>query len=196
MQSDLKIADFGWSVHTGGESRRQTLCGTLDYLPPEMIESKDHTSAVDNWALGILTYEFLTGKPPFETESHTETYRRIVKVDIHFPLGMSIEARHFISSLLKKNPQERMKLSDVKTHPWIIRCREEEARQAEKKRRDDEAKRALAAAGAPRAPTAGGYGSQAYGSSSAAAGGQYHHASTTTPAVHAPVARVGGAALL
>lgn len=46
--------------------RRRTLCGTLDYLPPEMVEGKDHTAKVDLWALGVLTYEFLVGSPPFE----------------------------------------------------------------------------------------------------------------------------------
>lgn len=46
--------------------RRTTLCGTLDYLPPEMVEGKDHSEKVDLWALGVLTYEFLIGVPPFE----------------------------------------------------------------------------------------------------------------------------------
>lgn len=46
--------------------RRSTLCGTLDYLPPEMIEGKEHNSKVDLWALGVLCYEFLVGSPPFE----------------------------------------------------------------------------------------------------------------------------------
>lgn len=47
-------------------SRRSTLCGTLDYLPPEMVDHKEHTDKVDLWALGVLTYEFLVGAPPFE----------------------------------------------------------------------------------------------------------------------------------
>ncbi|KAF5900807.1 aurora kinase B-like, partial [Clarias magur] len=73
---ELKIADFGWSVHTPS-SRRSTLCGTLDYLPPEMIEGKTHDERVDLWSLGVLCYEFLVGNPPFETKSHEETYRKI-----------------------------------------------------------------------------------------------------------------------
>lgn len=65
INGELKIGDFGWSVHAPG-LRRKTLCGTLDYLPPEMVERKDHNEKVDHWALGVLAYEFLVGKPPFE----------------------------------------------------------------------------------------------------------------------------------
>jgi aurora kinase len=82
-QGELKIADFGWSVHTS--SRRRTLCGTLDYLPPEMVEGKEHDSGVDVWSLGILCFEFLFGTPPFEAKKHSDTYKRIVRVDLRFP---------------------------------------------------------------------------------------------------------------
>lgn len=47
--------------------RRRTLCGTLDYLPPEMVEGREHDRHVDHWSLGVLTYEFLAGRPPFES---------------------------------------------------------------------------------------------------------------------------------
>lgn len=65
INGELKIGDFGWSVHAPG-NRRTTLCGTLDYLPPEMVEGRDHNEKVDYWALGVLTYEFICGAPPFE----------------------------------------------------------------------------------------------------------------------------------
>jgi serine/threonine protein kinase len=57
--------------------RRQTLCGTLDYLAPEMVENQAHDHTVDVWALGVLAYEFLTGGPPFEAVGNQETYRKI-----------------------------------------------------------------------------------------------------------------------
>lgn len=68
INGELKIGDFGWSVHAPG-NRRMTMCGTLDYLPPEMVEQKEHNEKVDYWALGVLTYEFLIGNPPFEDRS-------------------------------------------------------------------------------------------------------------------------------
>lgn len=79
LKGELKIADFGWSVHAP-HARRTTLCGTMDYLPPEMIEGQDHDDLVDVWSLGVLMYEFLVGTPPFEASGAHETYRRITKV--------------------------------------------------------------------------------------------------------------------
>jgi serine/threonine protein kinase len=55
------------------------MCGTLDYLAPEMVEGRDHDERVDLWTLGILCYEFLVGSPPFEEEKQDLTYRRICK---------------------------------------------------------------------------------------------------------------------
>jgi len=116
---ELKIADFGWSVHAPS-SRRDTLCGTLDYLSPEMIEGQTYDKTVDLWSLGILSYEFLVGRPPFETPSQGETCLRIKKVDLRFPSFVSDEAKEFIRRLLRKNPLERMTLEEAKAHPWLI----------------------------------------------------------------------------
>jgi serine/threonine protein kinase len=97
-RGNLKIADFGWSVHAPS-LRRKTLCGTLDYLPPEMVEGQPHDANVDIWSLGVLAYEFLVGNPPFEAQSHTDTYKRIAKVDLKFPSHVSGSARDLISKV-------------------------------------------------------------------------------------------------
>lgn len=103
----------------------RTLCGTLDYLPPEMIEGKDHNSNVDLWSLGVLCYEFLVGVPPFEDHrSHKATYKRIAKVDLSFPDYVSKEAEDLIRSLLCYQPDKRIKLDKVLAHPWILKYRE------------------------------------------------------------------------
>ena len=64
----IKLSDFGWSCHAPS-NKRKTLCGTLDYLPPEMTPGflgEDYDKSIDIWAIGVLTYEFVTGNPPFE----------------------------------------------------------------------------------------------------------------------------------
>ncbi|XP_029186576.2 aurora kinase C-like isoform X1 [Acropora millepora] len=118
IKGDLKIADFGWSVHAPS-SRRTTICGTLDYLPPEMIEGREHDEKVDLWSLGVLCYEFLVGKPPFEAEGHHATYNRISRVDLKFPDYVSAGARDLISKLLIHDPHKRLPLNGVLAHPWI-----------------------------------------------------------------------------
>lgn len=118
MKGELKISDFGWSVHAPS-SRRTTLCGTLDYLPPEMIEGKMHDEKVDLWSVGVLCYEFLVGKPPFETESHDETYKLISRVSYKFPSHVSAGAADLITKLLRHKPEERLALSEILKHDWI-----------------------------------------------------------------------------
>jgi aurora kinase len=76
LHHEIKLADFGYSVHTES-GFRSTVCGTLDYLSPEVAlmlmkpgkSRKLYTKAIDQWSLGVLTYELLVGKPPFETET-------------------------------------------------------------------------------------------------------------------------------
>ncbi|XP_023150231.2 aurora kinase A [Amphiprion ocellaris] len=118
---ELKIADFGWSVHTPS-SRRSTLCGTLDYLPPEMIEGKTHDEKVDLWSLGVLCFEFLVGKPPFEAKTHEETYRRISRVEYSYPAQSNISAgaKDLVARLLKHNPMHRLPIQGVISHPWVV----------------------------------------------------------------------------
>uniref|UniRef100_H3B4Y9 non-specific serine/threonine protein kinase n=1 Tax=Latimeria chalumnae TaxID=7897 RepID=H3B4Y9_LATCH len=118
FRGELKIADFGWSVHAPS-LRRRTMCGTLDYLPPEMIEGKPHDEKVDVWCIGVLCYECLVGCPPFETESLQDTYRKIVKVDFKFPLLVSEGAKDLISKLLQHDATQRLPLPLVISHPWV-----------------------------------------------------------------------------
>ena len=121
LRGELKIADFGWSVHSPS-CRRRTLCGTLDYLPPEMVDGKEHDWRVDVWSLGVLCYEFLHGSPPFEAAGSTATYARIRAVDLVWPTEpapASAGARSLISQLLKREPSERLSLAAVQEHEWV-----------------------------------------------------------------------------
>lgn len=116
---DIKLADFGWSVHAP-TSKRNTMCGTLDYLPPEMVSGQTYDIYVDHWCLGILCYEFLVGRPPFLSDSSDETYRKIKKVDIPWPPQVTSGAKDLISQLIKRISSERIALRDVKRHFWIL----------------------------------------------------------------------------
>lgn len=120
LDGNIKLSDFGWSVYAP-TSRRSTMCGTLDYLPPEMVEAKQHDYRVDIWSLGILTYEFLVGKPPFEENGHKATYRRISKVDLKIPSFVSEEAADIIKRFLQHSPENRFPLEQVPNHPWIVK---------------------------------------------------------------------------
>ena len=100
IHGEIKISDFGWSVHAPND-RRSTMCGTLDYLPPEMIKPGSdnyYTRAVDLWSLGVLTYEFLCGEAPFEDVA-THTQRRIARADYSVPAFVSPEARDLIKKV-------------------------------------------------------------------------------------------------
>ncbi|KAE8221366.1 hypothetical protein CF319_g5258 [Tilletia indica] len=122
IRGELKIADFGWSVHAPSNTRT-TLCGTLDYLPPEMVEGKDHGHWVDLWALGVLIFEFLEGGPPFEEYGmpHTATYKRIMRRDFNMPRHFSREVANLIDQLLQLEPKNRLPLKKVLQHPWVQR---------------------------------------------------------------------------
>jgi aurora kinase len=97
IHGELKIADFGWSVHAPGD-RRTTQCGTLDYLPPEIVNYTSYNSKVDLWSLGVLMYEFLVGQAPFE-DSKVLTYKRIVRCEMTIPNHVSPEAKDLIKNV-------------------------------------------------------------------------------------------------
>lgn len=116
---DVKISDFGWSVHTSSDQRK-TMCGTLDYLSPEMIEQTPYSKSVDVWAIGVLTFEFLTGDAPFVAAEDRETKHRIRKVQYDMPRDISLSAQDFIRRILVAKPENRMSLTDILRHPWIV----------------------------------------------------------------------------
>lgn len=115
---DIKLSDFGWSVHSSGI--RQTQCGTLDYLPPEIVCNQKYDHRVDLWCLGVLTFELLVGHPPFLTKDTLETRILIKQCQFDIPQHVSPYARNFIISLLKVSPLKRMSLIEAKQHLWIM----------------------------------------------------------------------------
>ena len=86
----VKIGDFGLATEISFDGeRKRTLCGTPNYIAPEILTKAGHSHEVDIWSTGCIMYTLLVGKPPFETASHQATYQRIMKVDIQFPSHVS-----------------------------------------------------------------------------------------------------------
>jgi len=124
FMGQVKLADFGWSV-CAPDKKRKTFCGTIDYMPPEMAHGTQYDFKTDNWAIGVLTYEFLVGKAPFETKSRGLTLDGIKKGEIVYPSFLSADAKDFINRLLVTDPQVRMELVQAMQHPFIRRFNKE-----------------------------------------------------------------------
>ncbi|EZF27253.1 AGC/PKA protein kinase [Trichophyton rubrum MR850] len=106
QEGHLKLVDFGFAKQLYN-LETYTLCGTPEYLAPEVIHNSGHGLAVDWWALGILIYEFIVGQPPFWDSNPMGIYEKIVAGCIRFPANMPASAKDIISALCKVNPSER-----------------------------------------------------------------------------------------
>lgn len=117
---DIKLGDFGLAtrVEVDGE-RKRTLCGTPNYIAPEVLTKKGHSYEVDIWSIGCVLYTLLVGKPPFETSSLKDTYQRIKRNEYHIPSIVSPEARMLITKLLRPNPSTRPSAESILSDPFF-----------------------------------------------------------------------------
>ena len=113
----VKICDFGWCVE--GNNERNTYCGTLDYMAPEIIKGLSYTNKVDVWALGVLLYELTHGYPPFTAKNDSDKSRLIRKGNFKFEDNISAECRDLVRSILRISPEARPSLGSILKHPWI-----------------------------------------------------------------------------
>jgi len=117
----VKIGDFGLATEiTFDGERKRTLCGTPNYIAPEILTKQGHSHEVDIWSTGCIMYTLLVGKPPFETESLKETYKRIKQCEYIIPedkVGSS--AQHLITSMLAAKSTNRPKVREIIEHEFI-----------------------------------------------------------------------------
>ncbi|CEF66638.1 Serine/threonine-protein kinase polo [Strongyloides ratti] len=111
---DVKVGDFGLAtvVESDGE-RKKTLCGTPNYIAPEMLDKRGHSFEVDIWAIGCILYTLLVGRPPFETLSLKDTYSRIKTNSYVVPPIVSSDAKQLIKNLLHADPAQRPHVKDI-----------------------------------------------------------------------------------
>lgn len=118
----VRITDFGFAKFV--DFRTYTLCGTPDYLAPEIILNKGHGIAVDWWALGVLIFEMMAGYPPFFDDEAMGTYRKILKGKISYPTHFSRNVKDLVGKLLQADLTKRYGnlkggAEDIKRHPWF-----------------------------------------------------------------------------
>ncbi|VVB12790.1 unnamed protein product [Arabis nemorensis] len=133
----VMLTDFGLAKEFEENTRSNSMCGTTEYMAPEIIRGKGHDKAADWWSVGILLYEMLTGKPPF-LGSRDKIQQKIVKDKIKLPQFLSTECHALLKALLQKEPERRLGsgpkgADEIKGHKWfkVVNWRKLEAREVQ-----------------------------------------------------------------
>ncbi|KAI6203602.1 Non-specific serine/threonine protein kinase [Aphelenchoides besseyi] len=123
-EGHIKVTDFGLSKERLGGNKTYSFCGTIEYMSPEVINRRGHSAAADWWSLGVLMFEMLTGRLPFQGETRNETMTQILKSKLTMPTFLSREAQSLLRSLFKRVPENRLGYGvnghvNIKNHPFF-----------------------------------------------------------------------------
>ncbi|KAM6594197.1 hypothetical protein CsatA_001900 [Cannabis sativa] len=120
----ILLTDFGLAKEIDESSRSNSMCGTTEYMAPEILQSKGHNKDADWWSVGILLYEMLTGKPPYTHENRKKLQEKIIKEKMKLPPYLTSEAHSLLKGLLQKEPSRRLGSGpsggdEIKAHKWF-----------------------------------------------------------------------------
>ncbi|XP_078471438.1 serine/threonine-protein kinase PLK3 [Lampetra planeri] len=116
----LKIGDFGLAIRLGeGVEQKRTICGTPNYLAPEVLDKQGHGREADVWAFGCIVYTMLVGRLPFHAGELRDMYRYIREARYPLPATLGHSARSLIAALLRLAPGERLDLDGALQHPFF-----------------------------------------------------------------------------
>ncbi|XP_055935013.1 maternal embryonic leucine zipper kinase-like [Argiope bruennichi] len=122
-EQNLKLIDFGLCAKpkTGMQQQLETCCGSPAYAAPELITGDNYNgNKVDIWSMGVLLYALLCGFLPFDDENVTKLYKKIQKGRYFCPLWLSSESKEMLQQMLQVDPNKRISIEGLKSHPWIL----------------------------------------------------------------------------
>ncbi|XP_074311933.1 serine/threonine-protein kinase AtPK2/AtPK19-like [Silene latifolia] len=130
------LTDFGLAKELRENERSNSLCGTVEYMAPEIVLGKGHDKAADWWSVGVLIFEMVTGQPPFSGGNREKIQKKIINDKFKLPAFLSSEAHSLLKGLMQKDPSKRLGCGvtgskGIKNHKWFkpINWRKLEARE-------------------------------------------------------------------
>ena len=119
---NIKLCDFGWSCRTDTDDKTLSMvCGTYEYMSPEICLRKPQTLKTDVWALGIILFEMLTGQPPYKPTSTASLKHLMETSPILIPSHLSTEMQDLLKGMLQMDPTLRFDINKVLTHPALCK---------------------------------------------------------------------------
>jgi len=118
----IKISDFGIATQIETPDQlHQTMCGTPNFISPEVASHSPYGLASDIWSLGCILYTLFAGNPPFHSKSMHDTMQRAIKEPISFPDCITPDVQGILTQMLDKNPQNRPTIEEIAQHPFLIK---------------------------------------------------------------------------
>jgi len=116
----LKLTDFGLSkIDFKSSDLSESFCGSPEYMSPEMLNSQCHGRSLDIYSLGALLYEMVCGLPPHYNSNRFKMYQDIAGKPESYPSYVSFNCQNLMQKLLKKNPNDRISIPEIKKHPFF-----------------------------------------------------------------------------